>query len=467
MTLSTTARSVTQVGNGVTTEWPFSFKVLDADHLVVQVIDISAGSTTTLSTSDYSVAGIGDASGGTVTYPLTGSPLTSDDRIVITRTVPYLQELDIQNQEGFFPEVVEDQFDLIVMMVQQIASQVGNAITAPIADLAALLLTLPIAEERAEKYLYFDSDGSVSVTGTAPAVQYQGAFTTANAPTTRLSGSALQSGDLYFDTTDNRLKVWNGASWVTAVDTSGGVADGDKGDITVSSSGTVYSINAGVVDTAELVDAAVETVKIADNNVTTGKIADNAVTLAKMEHGTSGDILYYGAAGVPLRLAKGTDGQALKLVSGLPAWGDPVGAWALVDTIYDFSTDGAVASVETPNFADGFEYRVDFEEMSPAGASPQLMEVELYGETTGAYEAVDVNVSRSRGAADTWNGRVHLHDVRESLPVHYVDTLEGTSNSSSDTGITMTATEKVLKARLGWSSSNIDGGKIRLYRRVL
>lgn len=78
------------------------------------------------------------------------------------------------------------------------------------------------------------------------------------------------------------------------------------------------SIGAGEVGTTELADSAVTTVKL----------ADNAVTLAKLEHGTSGDILYYGASGEPFRLAKGADGQVLKLTSGLPAWGAEAGGIA-------------------------------------------------------------------------------------------------------------------------------------------
>jgi hypothetical protein len=52
-------------------------------------------------------------------------------------------------------------------------------------------------------------------------------------------------------------------------------------------------------------------------------VADNKITLAKMEDGTSGDILYYGASGVPTRLAKGLDTQVLTLASGIPSWASP------------------------------------------------------------------------------------------------------------------------------------------------
>ena len=56
--------------------------------------------------------------------------------------------------------------------------------------------------------------------------------------------------------------------------------------------------------------------------VATAYIADNAVTLAKLEHGTQGDILYYGASGTPARLGTGSDGQVLTSGgSGAnPAW---------------------------------------------------------------------------------------------------------------------------------------------------
>lgn len=52
------------------------------------------------------------------------------------------------------------------------------------------------------------------------------------------------------------------------------VSDGDKGDITVSSNGTNWQINAGAVGTTELADEAVTTAKIDDDAVTNTKLAD-------------------------------------------------------------------------------------------------------------------------------------------------------------------------------------------------
>lgn len=50
------------------------------------------------------------------------------------------------------------------------------------------------------------------------------------------------------------------------------------------------------------------------------KVADEGVDLDQMADGASGDMIYYGTGGRPFRLAKGTDGEILTLVSGLPSW---------------------------------------------------------------------------------------------------------------------------------------------------
>ena len=64
---------------------------------------------------------------------------------------------------------------------------------------------------------------------------------------------------------------------------------------------------------------------VKDDEVTTAKILDNNVTLAKLEDGTQGDVLIYGASGAPERLGVGTSGQFLKTQG---AGADPV--WATV-----------------------------------------------------------------------------------------------------------------------------------------
>ena len=94
----------------------------------------------------------------------------------------------------------------------------------------------------------------------------------------------------------------------------------------------------GTVVAADVADDAVTTAKILDVNVTTGKLADNAVTGAKMAMGSDarGDTLYYNGTDYA-RLAKGTNGQVLKMGANDPVWGADTG----VDLTADQSWTGS------------------------------------------------------------------------------------------------------------------------------
>ena len=161
MTVSSSTNKIIGTGNGVTTSWPFSFKVLDPDHLVVTYTD-AAGDETTLDPGTYTVALNADqdaSPGGSVTH---GPAIASGTKLTILRSVPYTQAIDLKNQGGFFPEVLERGFDLMVMQVQQLREQLARALKLSPSQSAIGELEAPDAA-RAGSYLGFDLAGNLSL----------------------------------------------------------------------------------------------------------------------------------------------------------------------------------------------------------------------------------------------------------------------------------------------------------------
>lgn len=126
MTVSSTTRQVAIAGNGVTTVFPYTFKIADEDDLKVYSKVIATGVETLLSSADYTVTGIGEDAGGNVTYPLVGSPLASTHQLVIKRELEYLQETAFPRYSAYHAETLEDLLDRIVMMVQQLAALISQ-----------------------------------------------------------------------------------------------------------------------------------------------------------------------------------------------------------------------------------------------------------------------------------------------------------------------------------------------------
>lgn len=219
-------------GTGSTGPFTFSFKVFAASDVLVVKADSNGVETTLVLTTDYTVSLNADQNsnpGGTVTLE---AALASGYTMVISSQVPYLQETDLTNQGGFYPEVITDSLDKLTIQVQQIKLESDRAAKVPItssADADALVDDLiAVANNEANintvaanvddiNTVAADIDNVnivaanvVDVTNFAEV--YYGP--SATDPTTRRDGSTLEEGDLYFNTSSNAMFAYTSSGWV-------------------------------------------------------------------------------------------------------------------------------------------------------------------------------------------------------------------------------------------------------------
>lgn len=145
MTISTTTNKVVAQGNGLTVTFSFGFPVPLASQLFVYYTDAS-GNVTAVPPSQYTAFGIGSTTGGSVTYPISGSPIPSGTSLTIVRTVSYQQLTELVNQSGYYPSVVEGALDYLTMEIQQLAEAQSRAFTLPIQSTGvSLAFPVPVA----------------------------------------------------------------------------------------------------------------------------------------------------------------------------------------------------------------------------------------------------------------------------------------------------------------------------------
>lgn len=136
MTISTTTNYNSYTGDGLTNVYAFTYPVFLSGDIVVSVTDLTGLITTLVLTTDYTIQGLvvggGLASTGTITLVsagqawLTGGKLTTGYILTISRIVPLKQLTSLRNQGDFFPEVLENTFDNIVMQIQQLQQTINN-----------------------------------------------------------------------------------------------------------------------------------------------------------------------------------------------------------------------------------------------------------------------------------------------------------------------------------------------------
>ena len=137
-------------GNGTATVFAYDFAILSADDIKVKV----GGS---IVATGFTVAGIGDRDGGTVTF---SSAPGSGVEVLLYREVSRERTTDYQYAGDLREDVLDDDLDRIVMALQEDAELIARGIRVPVGE---SLAELPDAASRENKVLTFGDGGAIAL----------------------------------------------------------------------------------------------------------------------------------------------------------------------------------------------------------------------------------------------------------------------------------------------------------------
>lgn len=129
MTIASPVSSASFAGNGVTLSFPLPFRFVSSADVAVVLRDAGGGETLLTETTDYTLSGAGEASGGACVL---ASPPLPGQTLVCTRAPRILQETDYQENDAFPAESHEAALDLLTMICQALDERLGRAALLPV-----------------------------------------------------------------------------------------------------------------------------------------------------------------------------------------------------------------------------------------------------------------------------------------------------------------------------------------------
>ena len=230
MTISSTTVKVSYSGNGSTTVFAYTFKILDDDEIQVIIRSSTGTETVKTKTTHYTVSGVGSSGGGNITF-LTAP--TATQTVVLRRLTTQTQETDYVANDPFPADSHEEALDRVTMVAQEIQEELGRAIKLSKTNTMTSTEFTVAAADRANKILAFDTNGEISVTqelGT-----YKGNWATA---------TAYYGRDIIKDTSNNNIYIANTAHTSSGSQPISTNADTAKWDLLVDAASASTSANA-------------------------------------------------------------------------------------------------------------------------------------------------------------------------------------------------------------------------------
>lgn len=313
---------------------------------------------------DFTLSGTADASGwvqaGSLTLTASQELVYDDERVDVRRAMPRVQETAYA-QAGAFPSVATELMaDRTVAYVQDLAAELELATTVSATDVAEVIsASLELIDDTSVRVVgeyEFEADGvttrftipdnivdteskvDVYVGGLRQPAGREGVYVGAYTVTVDGDDTHIDFGEAP-PLTDPAIKIHALVSRLQGEVGPAGppVADGDKGDITVSVGGSTWTIDAGAV--------------------TTAKIADDAITYAKMQNVSAASrVIGRGSAagsGDPQEIALGAglsmSGTTLVVTGALSmATRQTTGFTAVAGNIYPCDTTSAGFTATLP-----------------------------------------------------------------------------------------------------------------------
>lgn len=135
MSINTDVSKVQYAGNDAATVFDFPYYYGSKDYIYAVRSNADGTDTVLVQNTDFTVSAAGNPAGGTVTYPISGSPLATGERITIYRMLPIKQGTALSSQgSGYFLTTIEDMADYLTQVSQQLQEQLDRTPSFRITD---------------------------------------------------------------------------------------------------------------------------------------------------------------------------------------------------------------------------------------------------------------------------------------------------------------------------------------------
>jgi hypothetical protein len=245
MTISNqTARTGPYNGNGSTTVFAYDFRALDQTHLVVTLKDAANVETVQTLTTNYTVSGVGDASGGNITM---GVAPASGEQLTISRAVPQTQVVDLANRGAVAPEVLEGAYDKLTQLSQDKVELLNRVPRFPVSSsLTGVELPLTLTANtalivNAAGTAYTNGPTASQISGAEASASAAASSATDSANSATASAASATTASQYAGT--QTVDLFNGTGSQTAFTLSVAPANGDENNTDVHISGVYQQKN--------------------------------------------------------------------------------------------------------------------------------------------------------------------------------------------------------------------------------